>query len=136
MEGYLLHLVFHTKNVVTKYIVWYSTIQLNKTLGYISSFDIYKLMYWFCKFMMLFWILFCQFVASCCRSLCCKYYICLHCKLIVVGQFVGFYTHKIQNLLQGSLLHLMFHTNDVVAIQPFNEVKPWRTFLHLIFTNS
>jgi hypothetical protein len=83
-----------------------------------------------------FWNLFCQFVASCCGSFCCKSFTSLHCRLIVASQSIGLYTHKIQSLLQVYLLHLMFHTNNVVAIQPFKQAKPWGTFLPLIFTNS
>lgn len=109
----------HTKNAGAKYIIWSPTIQSSKNLGYISSFNIYKLLYWFCKFMML--------LLNLILSICCK---------LVAG-------HSIANLLQGcymSICWTLYTQNikskkDVRKYMPYFDhsiATPWGTFLLLI----
>jgi hypothetical protein len=50
LQGYLLHLVFHIKNATTLNTLFGLIIESSESLGYISSFYIYKLTYWFCNF--------------------------------------------------------------------------------------
>jgi hypothetical protein len=45
LQGYLLHLVFHIKNATTLNTLFGLIIESSESLGYISSFYIYKLTY-------------------------------------------------------------------------------------------
>ncbi len=122
MRGYLLHLVFHNRNVVAKYI--HLTTQSSQTLGYISSYYILKNS---CSdFTSLYNVTFETYFVNMLKV----YYRFVNANQFVVGLMrvtllqqiccksscLTMYTQNAAHLLQGYLLHLVFHIKNVATL--------------------